>query len=343
MIELSGNIPVSELIVEEHEVLKPKFNVIDFHTHFGLINGDDYENKYDTGEVVKKYRNLGVKKAVNLDGFWNTKLDCMLRKTRDYQDFFITFGGIDVTRLDEPDYFRYVRKTIKESVKKGIGGLKFFKWLSLRDRDSRGIFIPADDDRLRVIWETAAEYELPVLIHIADPAAFFRPVDRLNERYEQLRLEPEWSYAKEGFFKFEKLMEMQKNLLHKNPYTTFVIAHVGSYSENLKFVSECMDSFPNMHVDISGRISELGRQPYSSRKFFKKYQDRILFGTDANAMAHNYPLNYRFLETWDEYFDYDESGLGKLGKWKIYGIGLEDSILEKVYYKNAEKMLKIKA
>ena len=178
---------------------------------------------------------------------------------------------------------------------------------------------------------------MPVLAHIADPVAFFKPVNGRNERYEELLHHPDWSYAKEGLYTFEELMEMQENLLLENPNTTFILPHGGSYPENLGFVSHCLDQFPNLYIDIAERISELGRQPYTCRKFFHRYQDRILFGTDAypSQMQRRYPPYFRFLETWDEYFDYSSYNT----RWKIYGIGLEDEILEKIYYKNAERVL----
>ena len=340
---LSDYTPKSELVVEEHIITTPKFPVIDVHTHFGaLVLGDQYDKLYDTKEIVEKYKGLGVEKVVNLDGSYGPELDRMLKKIHPYEDYILTFGSVDVSRIDDQGFESYVRKTLLESISKGIKGLKFWKNISLVLRDKNGKYIRVDDLRLKVIWETAAEFKLPILIHIADPVAFFKPINNFNERYEELQIHPDWSYYKPGLFSFEELMEMQENLISSNPDTTFIIAHVGSYSENLKFVMECLEKYPNMYVDIAERISELGRQPYSSRKFFIKFQDRILFGTDATAINHRYPINYRFLETWDEYFDYSYEPFYPQGRWKIYGIGLEDDVLKKVYYENAKKLLNIK-
>lgn len=283
----------------------------------------------------------GVKHIVNLDGWWGNELDRMLNKIHPYEDFVVTFGSIDVSRLDESGFESYVRNTLKESKEKGIKGLKFWKNISLILKDSKGKHIPIDDSRLKVIWETAAELQLPVLIHIADPIAFFRPVDRFNERYEELCENPDWSFCSPDLYSFEELMEMQENLLRENPNTDFIVAHFGSSSENLGFVGSCLDKYPNMYIDFAARIPELGRQPYTSRKFFNKYQDRILFGTDFTPLGSDYPTIYRFLETFDEYFDYSKEPIPPQGRWKIYGIGLEDEVLEKVYYKNALKLLKL--
>lgn len=342
-IYLSQFYPRSELVVERQIVEKPKFPVIDVHAHFGpMLLGENYAEKYDTGEEVEKLKKLGIRGIVNLETLWGDALDKMLEKIRPYDDFIYTFGSVDVQRLDDPDFESHVVNTLKDSKEKGIKGLKLWKNLSLGMKDKNGKYVPVDDDRLSVIWETAAELDLPILIHIADPVAFFRPIDEKNERFEELQNHPDWSFCAPDLFSFEELMSQQENMIRKNPKTTFIIAHCGSYSENLGFVSDCLDKYPNMYVDIAARLAELGRQPYTSRKFFHRHQDRILFGIDAGAGHYAYQPYFEFLETWNEYFDYTMSGRPGQGRWRIYGIGLEDEILKKVYYENAEKVLRLK-
>jgi predicted TIM-barrel fold metal-dependent hydrolase len=339
---LTDYVPKSELVTEEHYIHKAKFPVLDIHSHFGtLLLGDDYADKYDTAEVVELLKQHGIKGIVNLDGFWGTELDNMLKKIHPYEDFIMTFGAVDVSRLEDKDFETYVYRTLLESKQKGIRGLKFWKIISLVMKDSKNKYIGIDDKRLKVIWETAAELKLPVLLHIADPIAFFKPIDRFNERYEELLEHPDWSFCAPELYSFEQLMDMQENLIASNPETTFIIAHGGSFSENLGYVGKCLDKYPNMYVDIAARIAEFGRQPYTSRKFFNKYADRILFGTDMTPLGTEYPISYRFLETWDEYFDYSSSEIPPQGRWKIYGIGLEDKVLEKIYHLNAEKLLSL--
>jgi predicted TIM-barrel fold metal-dependent hydrolase len=341
-IYITDYVPKSELVTEEHLIPAAKFPVIDIHSHFGsLVMGSNYADMYNTGEAVSRLKQYGIRKTVNLDGFFGAELDNMLRKIHPYEDFILTFGAVDVTRFDETGFEAYVYKTLQESKQKGIKGLKFWKNISLVLKDKTGKYIPIDDKRLKVIWDTAAELQLPVLIHIADPIAFFRPIDRFNERYEELLEHPDWSFCSPDLYSFKHLMEMQENLLANNPHTDFIIAHGGSCTENLGFVAKCLEKYANMYVDTAERISEFGRLPYTSRKFFNKYADRILFGTDATPTCTNYPINFRFLETWDEYFDYSTREIPPQGRWKIYGIGLEDSVLEKIYYKNAEKLLKL--
>lgn len=338
---LSDYSPRSELIVEEHPVSNPRYPVIDVHTHFDLAaEGDRRDKKEKIDGMVNRLKEYGVRQVVNLIGSHEVNMDDIMDTAERYGDFFITFGTVDVTRLGEPDFASYVRHTLKDFCRKGVCGIKFFKDVSLKWKDPQGNYIAIDDERLEVIWDAAAEWNMPVLAHIADPVAFFKPADRYNERYEELTEYPEWSFCRSEFYTFPQLLEMQEKLLDRNPDTTFIIPHGGSYTENLGYVSKCLDRYPNMYIDTAARLGEFGRQPYTSGKFFRKYQDRILFGTDGCPVSADYPNYYRFFETLDEYFDYYPSEIPRQGRWKIYGIGLEDEVLRKIYYGNAEKVLK---
>ncbi len=196
-----------------------------------------------------------------------------------------------------------------------------------------------DDARLDPLWQAAGELQLPVLIHVADPVAFFDPLDSTNERWEELNAHPDWQFPSPPFPPFNAITDAFANLISRHPQTTFIGAHVGCYSENLAWVSALLDRCPNFYVDISARISELGRQPYTARRFFLNYPDRILFGSDTVANVKAYQRYYRFLETDDEYFDYGLSKLPAQGRWQIYGVFLPDDVLEKVYRLNAERVM----
>ncbi len=208
-----------------------------------------------------------------------------------------------------------------------------------------------DDRRFDPMWETAGAHRMPVAIHTSDPEAFFLPTDRFNERYEELNAHPDWSFHGKDFPSNRELQEARNRVMARHPRTQFVVLHVGD-SENLAYVSELLDRYPNMHVETGARIGELGRQPRAARKFFDKYQDRILFGTDAVPRGNDtpqqifgeqlYEIYYRFLETEDEYFDYAPAAKPPQGRWRIYGIGLPETILRKVYYENAERLLRLK-
>lgn len=342
-IYLSDFVPTTELVLETHQVNYPKFECIDFHTHLGrMLLGDNYASKYDTADMIKIMKEYGIKGIVNLDGENGVHFDNMRKKTNGYEDFIYTFGTVDISRFEQSDFEKYVYHTIKELCSSGIRGLKFWKILGLQIKDQKGKYLRVDDERLKVVWQTAAEFDLPIMIHIADPTAFFKPIDCYNERYEELHSRLDWSFYNKDQYSFYELMRMQENLLAANPETTFIVAHCCSYSENLSVVSNWLDTFDNLYTDFADRINDLGRQPYTSKKFLEKHQNRVLFGTDLPPTDLNrYPIYYRFLETMDEYFDYSTKQIPPQGRWKIYGVGLSDKALKKIYFENAKKLLKI--
>lgn len=252
--------------------------------------------------------------------------------------------------VDKPlfkDYKRFVGEFIENlhrDVNQGAKGLKILKELGLHYRDGDGKLINCNDHRLAAVWEEAAKLKIPVLIHQADPAGFFEPVTTENEHYESLKKYPSWSFADPKYPRKIELIKRRDDLIRQHPDTTFILPHFANYAENISYVSELLDENKNIYIDFSARIDELGRQPYSSREFFIKHQDRIIFGTDMPAnidssveMYHTY---FRFLETYDESFyspDYD--GTFEQARWPICGIGLPKPVLKKIYYENILRII----
>src|SRR5438552_6125027 len=242
---------------------------------------------------------------------------------------------------------------IERAQRAGAKGLKILKTLGLylRENITSGKLVKIDDPRFDPMWDTCGQLNMPVAIHVSDPIAFFTPTDRFNERYEELSNHPDWSFYDRDFPSNAELLEARNRVLARHPRTQFLVLHVGNFAENLDNVSENLDHFPNMTVDIAARIGELGRQPRRSRRFFDRYQDRILFGTDATPHGDEFPRAgfqrqvvrnlLRFLETGDEYFDYASAKVPPQGRWRIYDLGLPQSILEKVYNQNAARVLQI--
>ena len=263
----------------------------------------------------------------------------------------MVFAGLDYDGwADDPAFGTTEAARLRDSVARGARGLKVWKLLGLRARDPAGRLVAVDDERLDPLWSAAAELDLPVVIHIADPVAFFEPLDATNERYEELTEHPDWHFwptrpADEpdapGFPPFDELLAGFERLVGRHPATTFVGAHVGCAAEDLGLVSRMLDTHPNLFVDIAARLGELGRQPYTSRAFFVRHADRILFGTDAAADPAVYRLHYRFLETWDESFDYGTEPVPGQGRWQIHGLGLPDDVLRAVYRDNARRVLRL--
>ncbi|MGR3220264.1 MAG: amidohydrolase family protein [Candidatus Anammoxibacter sp.] len=327
--------PKPALITEKHEISKPKFAVIDIHTHFSLNT--------DPALLIKEMDALGIKQIVNLSGGYGKKLKQMVEKFyRPYPDRIAIFCNINFSTIDNPDFGRETAEYLEKAHTSGVKGLKIFKTLGLTIKDKTGKVIPVDDPRLDAVWSKAGELGMPVLIHTADPAAFFKPVDRNNERWMQLKRRPDWSFHGQQFPTRNELIKQRNRVLARHPKTLFIGAHIGGSAEDLKAAGETLNKYPNFYIDISGRVAELGRQPYSTRHFLIQFQDRILFGTDrypGRIDQPRYKIYYRFLETADEYFDYYDHDFPPSGEWKIYGVFLPDSVLKKIYYLNAKKIL----
>jgi len=346
IIDIKDYQPTDMLRVDGHEVKKAKFPVIDMHSHFGpILLGPDYASKYDTGSVAEKLKTYNIAKIFNLDLLWDEGLDKMHKKLEGFEDYIVTCPSVDCTRLDDPDFPEYVDAYYKKYKETGVKAIKLWKNMTLYLKDKDGKFVRLDDKRYEPLFSCAAKYDLPIIIHIGDPHCLFTPVDKHNEYYDLLCDHPEWVFIGDEYFTFDEHMEMQENVIASHPDTTFVIAHIGSCGEDLGRVDAMMDKYPNMYIDIAARLSEIGRQPYTSRKFFMKHQDRIMFGTDFEANQDPevfYPPYFRFLETWDEYFDYMGAPRNHdYGHWKIYGIGLPDEVLKKIYNENATRLFKL--
>ena len=334
--------PVPKLVVKETSIEKPRFPVIDAHIHLQAPFGGDWINR-PLESLLDALDAAHVKAVVDLDGGWGEDiLDAHLKHFKEgAPERFVHFGGVDWAQWEtHGDRFgEWAAERFRKQVLRGAEGLKIWKPFGLHVKDQHGKRVAVDDERLSPLWETAGELHLPVIAHIADPAAFFDPLSPRNERWEELHAQPSWQFPSPPFPSFMTLMEDFANLVRRHKNTTFIGAHVGCYAENLAWVSSLLDECPNFNVDISARLGEIGRQPYSARKFFTNYADRILFGTDARATLDSYGLYYRFLETDDEYFNYSVNNPPTQGRWHIYGLYLPDDVLEKVYTQNAERLI----
>ena len=333
--------PRSELVVPQHLVPRARFPVVDAHNHI-THPGSSWE-KRDMDHVIGELDFLNVASVVNLSGETGDVLKRNLeRLDQAFPGRFLTYCNIDFKGLGTPGWTDARRKALEADIQAGARGLKIYKELGLIHRDQDNRLVAPDDPRLSDLWDVAGEAGLPVTIHSADPRAFFRPLDRFNERWDELHAYPNWLFYGSEFPGFEELIDSLYHLIESHPKTNFVTAHVGCYPENLGFVSQMMDRYPNFNTDISARIAELGRAPYSAREWFIKYADRILFGTDFFPALDMYQVHFRFLETADEYFPYDpHSPIPTQGRWNIYGLSLPDEVLRKVYHDNAARLLKL--
>jgi len=329
--------PRSMMVTKTTIIEKPLFPVIDVHNHLGG-GAKDLTSKR-VMHYVEELTAAGVKTVVDLDGGWGTRLKERVKALDEaYPGRFLTFALINFEGIDDENWSGREVKQLEESFHAGAKGLKFHKTLGLIYRHKDGRPMQVDDTKLDPIWELCAKHHRPVMIHTGDPAAFFTPLDQFNERWHELNANPNWLFYGPQYQSREKLFEQLNHVIAKHPKTTFICAHFGNNAEDLASVGKWLDAYPNMYIDIDARISELGRQPYTARRFIIKYQDRVMFGTDTTPDREAYRIYYRFLETDDEYFDCSKSHHLQ-GFWMIYGIFLPKEVLAKVYYQNAERVL----
>jgi len=352
-LDISQYQPKSMLHVKETQVQRSRFPVIDFHTHltWGNPAGDSVRVPMQPDEILAVMDRKNIRLMVNLTGGYDKAFEQAIATFQTpHPERFMVFTQPWFNRIVEPGYPKFQADELDRAHKAGAKGLKVLKTLGLvlREQVDKGSLVKVDDPRFDPMWEAAGALKMPVAIHTSDPEAFFLPIDRFNERFEELNAHPDWSFHGKDYPSDRELQEARFRVLARHPRTQFVVLHVGD-SENLAYISEALDRYPNMHVEFGARIGELGRQPRTARKFFDKHQDRILFGTDAVPHGVDtpqqifcdqlYEIYYRFLETDDEYFDYAPAPVPPQGRWRIYGIELPEAILRKVYWENAARLL----
>lgn len=336
--------PKTLLVVKETAVEKAKFPAIDFHVHArSLQSADDYAKFVDLMDQV------GLAAIANMDGGHGEAFDRNMELGKSHAARILHFARVDWDGINEPGWSERASAELLRCFRAGAHGLKISKVLGLELQNEDGTYIQSDDPRLDAIWQTCAREAKPVMMHVSDPVARFHPIGPDNERYEagMWRDTPEGNYYNSGYPHYDEIFDARERMLAKHPNTTFVMAHVASMGWDLARVSRLLDAHPNVHVEISARLQELGRQPYTARRFFLKYAERIFFGTDGNPSREPdqfWRPHWRFLETDDEYFDHPAQMLSELGaplqgRWKIYGLFLPDEVLRKIYYENAIRVL----
>jgi predicted TIM-barrel fold metal-dependent hydrolase len=329
--------PRSMLSTQTTVVAKARFPVIDVHNHLGGGRGTLTDER--VARYLAEMDETGIQTVVNLDGGWDEQLkETLAALDLAHPGRFLTFALINFDGIDEPGWTDRELKRLEAGFKSGAKGLKIHKTLGLGHRHADGRLIAVDDPKIDPLWEFCGTYHRPVVIHTADPGAFFTPLDSKNERWHELNDHPNWLFHGKDFPARSELHAQRLRVIARHPRTNFLCAHMANDAEDLATVGQWLDKYPNMYVDIDARISELGRQPYSARRFLTKYQDRVLFGTDTAPNRSAYRMYFRFLETDDEYFD-PAGGHHRQGFWMIYGIFLPDEVLAKLYNGNAKKIL----
>ncbi len=328
--------PPSSLVVPEHRIKKAKFPFIDIHNHQFDMSPSRLK------EVVSRMDELNMAVMINLSGRGRGSADHLQKGYENIQATaptrFINFTNVDFNDIDHPEWAQRTVSQLEEDVKKrGAKGLKIYKSLGLHNKDKQGNRIRINDPRIDAVWAKCGELGIPVLIHSADPKQFWQPIDSQNERWLELKLHPGRRYD-ERFASWETLIAEQHDVFRKHPKTKFINAHLGWFGNDLQKLSQLMETFPNMYTEIGAVIAELGRQPRAAKAFLTTYQDRVLFGKDS-WVPEEYETYFRVLETEDEYFPYHKR---YHAFWRMYGLGLPDSILKKIYAENARRLLNLR-
>src|SRR5215467_5243210 len=323
--------PKSTLVTKEHKLDRAKFPFIDIHSHHWNPSPEHVD------KVVKEMDSINLQVIVNLSGGTGDSL----KKTVDvmqgrYPNRFVVFANLSYDDINEPGYGQRAAARLEKDVKlNGAQGLKIFKNYGMDLKYSNGQRVHVDDPNFDPVWDKCAELNIPVLIHVAEPSAFFDPWDYKNERWLELKEFPQRARPPSRYPPFETLMTERNNMFAKHPKTNFIAAHLGFHGNDLERLGKLFDTLPNVYVDIAAVLAELGRQPYSAHDFLVKYQDRVLMGKDIYDV-NEYKWYFRALETRDEYFEYYRP---RHAFWRIYGFQVPDDVLKKVYYKNALKLV----
>jgi uncharacterized protein len=337
--------PKSTLVVPQHLVTRAKYPFFDVHNHQWEVPTQDLKELFAQMDklnmsVMNNLSGKGYKSSPARNGDFDVQdHDYLVKSLRHIAAVnpkrLTLFTNISFVGFGDKGWTEKAVKELESDVQAGARGLKIYKDLGLSFKDENNRFIRIDDPRLDPIWEKCGELHIPVLIHSADPKSFWDPVDKNNERWLEVTTHPERSYYGKGLSSWETLIAEQHAVFKKHPKTTFIAAHFGWLANNLQALDSLLTALPNVYVEFGAVIAEIGRQPINAKKFFIKYQDRILFGKDS-WVPSEYATYFRVLETTDEYFPYHKK---YHAYWRMYGMGLDDGVLKKIYYKNALKII----
>jgi predicted TIM-barrel fold metal-dependent hydrolase len=336
--------PLTLLRLPRTNVWRAKYPAVDFHVHArGLTSKAAYD------EVVALMDDIGMGVIVNLNGGTGNDLDAVLAAGAPYKDRVANFITFSAEGINEPGWSQRFAAEMERAFKAGAMGMKVSKQLGQGARNPDGTFIQADDPRLDPIWDMAARYDKPVMIHTSDSIGRFYPISPKNERYEAglWRAGETAGNLQDGGPSHLVIEKARENMHRKHPRTRFVNAHMAMLYYDPDKLAKFLDTYPNADIEISATVQDLGRAPRLWRAFLIKYQDRVLLGTDGSQSRgadEFWRPHWRALETLDEYFPHPAQvrtpgGSPGHGRWHISGLGLPDGVLRKIYYRNALRHL----
>ena len=327
--------PKSTLVVPEHSVPRAKFPAIDLHGHPPPLTSREAVERVVSAMDPLNLRIMVVTGNPGRISREQMRQDLQVIGASKHKDRFALFANIDFHNV-APGFGQMAAEQLEADVKAGAVGLgEIMKDFGLTSRRADGTRLKPDDPELDAIWAAAARLNIPVMMHVGDPAPFWNAFDYSNERYLEMALFANRRCPAERCPPFEELMGERDRLFKKHPKTKFVAAHFGWHANDLGRLARMFDDMPNLYVETGAILYELGRQPRFAHDFFVKYQDRVMFGKDTFA-PEEYPYFWRTFETADEYFDYYRD---YHAFWKLNGLALPDAVLRKLYFENALKLI----
>jgi len=332
-LKLKDYHPISIYKTPQSDIKKAKYPIIDVHSH------DYTDTDAELDAWVKTMDEVGVEKSIILSYSTGKKFDSIVDKYARYKNRFDVWCGFDYTGLDKPGWQKRAVEELERCYKKGAKGVGELgdKGLGeLYSDPTPGYGIHIDDPRMKPLLEKCAELRMPINIHVAEDEWMYLPADSTNDG---LMNSAKWKVdmSKPGILNHDQLVATLENAVKNNPRTTFIACHLANCCADLSKLSRLLDAYPNLYADISARYGELAPIPRAVKAFIEKYQDRILYGTDMGTARTMYQTTFRILESTDEHF-YARNLFNY--HWPLYGIGLSDGVLRKLYGENAKRIFK---
>jgi predicted TIM-barrel fold metal-dependent hydrolase len=314
-------------------IQKARFPIIDLHSH-------EYpETVAEIGEWIKRMDRLGVDKTVLLTGRTGPDFDSVYQVYSKYNGRFILFCGFDYTGYDQPGFGPDAVKELERCFKvgaKGVGELGDKGWGEIYSLPVEAKGMHVDDPRMKPLLAKCGELGIPISVHVADPIWMYAKMDSTNDGLMNAH---KWRLDnKPGIVGHAGMMKILTNAVRDHPGTTFIACHLANCSYDLSLLGAMFDRYPNLYADNAAQYAETSAIPRTAARFFEKYADRLVYGTDMGVDESMYKTTFRILETEDEHF-YDRQISGY--HWAMHGFGLSKEALSKIYRQNAVKILKL--
>jgi predicted TIM-barrel fold metal-dependent hydrolase len=322
--------PRSIYKIPRTDLKRARFPVIDMHSHA-------YPRTRDQVDAwVRTMDEMGVEKTVILSSVTGGAFDEVVARFSGHPDRFSIWCGFDYTGFDQPGYGPAAAAELERCVKAGAEGVGELsdKGAGLK-RTTNGPSLHIDDPRLAPLIDKCGDLRIPINIHVAEPIWMYEPMDRENDGLMNAFI---WRLDNQtNILSHAEVVATLEKAVKRHPRTTFIACHFANCCYDLTILERMLDACPNLYADIAARYAETAPVPRATAKFYKKYSDRLLYGTDMGVTKDMYLTTFRILETEDEHF-YDWNHFTY--HWPLQGLGLNDAILRKVYSKNARKLLK---